>query len=385
MIVFLIRAIVFPLAWLWAMGIAKKHEDTDSKARMKVGAAIVAGVVLTAGIGYLLYDFQEDARTGMYERMNDSLKQVTGAAAYEEQGKAIVSKGNQIDILSGQRVVAQTSLDAYLAAGNITGYEETLGNLVVFETNLGLAQMDLAWASTYQARLGQEDAFFRSLQPAVKAQDDDAILQATAQREVAKAAPADLAGALLDAEKELQKQAVALNEARVTVMHYELLDDARPLTADEQTMYEAAQAEHSDVAQKHAEAEAAAAQALAAAQAARFELPVPTSVMPFEKLTERVEQHMGIKTKAEADMMDWMVYLLYPGLIGVFYAPLFFALGSIMANAWEPSESIGYKKYPAGALAYFLFFGAFGWPSLLFSAWGFWDIDVRSKEGQIAL
>ncbi len=385
MIIFLFRAIVFPMAWLWAMAIAKKHEDADPKARRKVAAAIVVGVLATGAIGFMLYDFQEDTRANMYDRMNDKLSQVYGASAFEEQGKNIIAKSNQRDILQRQLDVGNEQLAQYAAEGNLTAYEEMAGNVATFQANLFIALHDLEWATIYQDRLNEENRFYNSIQGHIANQDDDALMAAATQRQADQTRGDEaLRTNLLDAEKDLQKARSEHEAAQAQVLYYDLLEDVRPLTAEEQELADAAAAELAETSAERDAAEAAASAARAAATGS-IELPVPEDVYRSEKLPGRTTYHLNIKTSADEDMMVWMNYLLYPGLIGVFYAPLMIALGSVMANAWEPSESVGYKKYPGASLGLFLFFGAFGWPALLFSAWGFWDIDVRSKEGQISL
>lgn len=99
----------------------------------------------------------------------------------------------------------------------------------------------------------------------------------------------------------------------------------------------------------------------------------------------RSNRAFEIKDKAEADMATWMNFLLLPGLIGAFFAPLSMAAGNVLKNAWEPSETVGYKPYPGASMGWFLLLGAFGVPALFFAAWAFWDMDVRSTEGQISL
>lgn len=92
-----------------------------------------------------------------------------------------------------------------------------------------------------------------------------------------------------------------------------------------------------------------------------------------------------IKDRAVRDMWTFSLLFLWPSLLGAFFAPLAFALGSILARAFVPSDTVGYKPYPGAAAGLFLLFGAFGLPSLLFAAWTFNDAFNRSAEGQIAL
>ncbi len=108
---------------------------------------------------------------------------------------------------------------------------------------------------------------------------------------------------------------------------------------------------------------------------------------PFDytDMDKRTDRAFGIKDKAVSDMSQTYLLLVYPGLIGLFYAPLVFALGNVLRRAWEPSDSVGFKPYPAGGMGFFLLLGAFGVPALFFAAWTFMDMEGRSREGQIAL
>ncbi len=383
MIVFLVRAAIFPLAWVWAMGIAKRHEDTDPAARKKVAASIVAGLVLAAGVGYLLYDFQEDARTGMYDTFEGRMAQVYGENAYNDQTVNIVAKTTQVGAIGKNLVIAQEAFDAAVIAGNATAMEAEMTKVVDLTAALDLAERDLAAAQTYQARLQQEHAFFQSIHIHVVNQDDAALRNAVQQRFAASQPDAVLAPALLDAEKARDAAHKALDEAAVAVLALDLMEQAG-MAVDPAERQEA-EAALNQAQNDFPAARIDAQEALAALQDAGIEEPVPSDVYDSEKLPSRTDYWLAVKDDAEADMQQVMVFLLFPGVIGVFYAPIMVALGNVMANAWEPSSSVGYKKYPGLSLGLFLFFGAFGWPALLFSAWGFWDIDVRSKEGQIAL
>lgn len=94
---------------------------------------------------------------------------------------------------------------------------------------------------------------------------------------------------------------------------------------------------------------------------------------------------LAIKDGAVADMAKFSWLFLWPSLAGAFYAPLAFALGSILRKSFKPSDTVGFKPYPGAAAGFFLLFGAFGLPSIPFAAWTFNDALGRSEEGQIAL
>jgi hypothetical protein len=109
---------------------------------------------------------------------------------------------------------------------------------------------------------------------------------------------------------------------------------------------------------------------------------------PLEKpdnMDENVDAALALKDRAVADMHLSFWLFLWPSLAGAFLAPVIFAMGSILGKAFEPSDTVGFKKYPGAAAGFFLLFGAFGVPSVPFAAWTLLDMETRSREGQIAL
>jgi hypothetical protein len=98
-----------------------------------------------------------------------------------------------------------------------------------------------------------------------------------------------------------------------------------------------------------------------------------------------VDSALAVKDRSVKDMQTFMWIFVWPSLFGAFLAPVVFAVGSILGKAFEPSDTVGYKKYPGAAAGWFLLFGAFGVPSIPFAAWTYLDFEARSREGQIAL
>jgi hypothetical protein len=91
------------------------------------------------------------------------------------------------------------------------------------------------------------------------------------------------------------------------------------------------------------------------------------------------------KDEGVSDLQQFMVIFVYPGLVGMLFAPILFNIGRTLNAAWVPSESVGFKPYPANSGSLFLVLGAFGIPAALFAAWAFMDVEARSAEGQINL
>ena len=124
----------------------------------------------------------------------------------------------------------------------------------------------------------------------------------------------------------------------------------------------------------HAQDDAAIKSAIAAA---RWDYPAHTAADSAAAF--------AMKDQSVHDMRNAMWFFLWPSLTGAFFAPLAFALGSILRKSFVPSDTVGFKPYPGGAAGFFLLFGAFGLPSIPFAAWTFLDLERRSAEGQIAL
>lgn len=129
----------------------------------------------------------------------------------------------------------------------------------------------------------------------------------------------------------------------------------------------------------------AAVQAQDDAEAKRLIAERSDAVADDEDLDARAAQAFAVKDDAASDMNTVLTWFVYPGLVGVFFAPLVWAVGSILRKAWEPSDSVGFKPYPHGAASLFLLLGALGVPALFFAGWTFLDLQNRSDEGQIAL
>lgn len=273
---FLLRTLLFPLAWMWALAVARRHRETDPRAVARVGTAIVLGVVLAVGVTGLLWMFQQDARSEMYDALDGRLAVAVGESEYQDQVARITAAEGQLD-----------TLGRLLAEAEEAGEEE---NATTFRANIEAAQVARAEAMERRDELEPAHALYGRVSDAVQAQDDGRAKQIVAG--------ADYDYPNMDA-----------NSARA----------------------------------------------------------------------------FGVKDDAVQDMRAVMVWLLYPGVVGVLFAPLAIALGSVLRTVWEPSESVGFKPYPGRALGLFLLMGAFGVPALFFAAWGFWDMDVRSTTGQISV
>lgn len=269
----LVATIVFPLLWLQALGLARRHASDDPRARAKVLVAIVLGVLIALGGAYKLVEFQQGATTGMYTSLEGRLAKAIGESEYQD------------------------SLAAIDAANNA---------LPKIEANLANATDDAKRAELEAAR--------------------DATLKARSDA-----------------------------QAKVTLLtpNHELFGRLQQAVADQD-----------DAAIRSLVATAPAYPKDAAAGA---------------------EAALAIKDAAVSDMQRFSWLFLWPSLAGAFYAPLAFALGSVLRKSFQPSDTVGFKPYPGASAGLFLLLGAFGLPAIPFAAWTFDDAKGRSEEGQIAL
>lgn len=269
----LVATIVFPLLWMQALRLARRHKGDDARGPLKVGVAMVVGLgILGAGV-YGILGFQADAQAGMYDSMQVRLAGAVGEAEYQEALAAITAADN-----------ALPKIEANLA--NATDDAKRAELEAARDATLK-ARSD---AVTKVALLEPNHALFARLEQAVADQDDAAIRSLFAQ---APAYPKDSA---------------------------------------------------------------------VGAEAA-----------------------LAIKDGAVDDMQQFTWLFIWPSLAGAFFAPMAFALGSILRKSFKPSDTVGFKPYPGASAGLFLLFGAFGLPSIPFAAWTFNDALGRSEEGQIAL
>jgi hypothetical protein len=268
----LVATVLFPVLWMQALRLARRHEDVDPRARAKVVVAIVAGLAIGLAGTYALIGFFASSEEGMYDALNVRLAEAVGETEYKDQ---VATAG-------------------------------------AAEKAIPIIEMNLANATDPAKR---------------------AALQ------------------------------TALNDTQKS------LDDARRRSAEleaNHAAYERINASIPD--QDDAQLRALVAQAPA-----------------YEDKDERATTAFAIKDRAVADMQLFGILFLWPSLAGAFFAPLAFALGSILRKAFVPSDTVGFKPYPGGAAGAFLLLGAFGLPSVPFAAWTFHDAFGRSEEGQIAL
>lgn len=359
------RTVVFPLMWMQAMRFARDQEDVDPRAPTKLTAAIVVSVVLTAGVGALLYagapgvpsyiiPGYSDLRSGMYDSLDSRL-----AEAVEESG--VEGYQGQVD-----RIEASLNTMRILA--------RNLQELVEDEGDPGQA-------ADADRLHGEHEESLEALQP----EEGEGLVERLRDAEDVE----DLAAQVREGVDRMQSAASALNDTAS-----QLNDTASVFASAHQnetdTVHEALD-ELVALADNHRlylELKAVVAQEQAKrplVQETRNERIQETVAASGLDVTEGVEGAIGRYDDAKADMDRVFLILLIPGLVGVFYAPLVLAMGSVLRTRFEPSATVGYKPYPGRAMGLFLLLGGFGIPALFFAAWAFQDMEIRRLEGQIAL
>jgi hypothetical protein len=289
----LVATLLFPLAWVRSMALARRHVDVDPRGPAKVAAAIVVGVVLVAGGIFVLFGFQDNAKAGMYDSMETRVAAAVGETTYQDNVATIDAADNAIPVIERNLVNATAAAERMAQDGSTTAAEQEKANKT--RDDLATALKKTRDQRTHSERnvttFAPNHALFLRLQPLIEDQDDSAIR----------------------------------------------------------------------------------------AEVARTGLDTPAGMQ------EGTAAALAIKDEAVSDMHLSLWLFVWPSLAGMFFAPLAFALGSILRNTFVESDSVGFKPYPGGAAGWFLLFGAFGLPSIPFAAWVFMDAENRSVEGQIAL
>lgn len=279
----LVATIVFPLVWLQALRLARRHGDADPRARVKVLLSIAVSLGIAAVGTYGLLGFVASAEAGIYDSMGDRLAVAVGESEYQDALATAATAGKAIGIIEAN--LANATDDAKRAE---------------LQAALDIQRTTLAGSQARSAELQDNHEAYLAIADAVAAQDDDAI--------------------------------------------HRLVADVPAFT------------------------------------------DLSTSKFPkFGDLADNEAAAFAIKDRSVDDLGLFAWVFLWPSLVGAFFAPLAFALGSILRKAYEPSATVGFKPYPGAAAGFFLLLGAFGVPSLVFAAWTFNDAFGRSEEGQIAL
>jgi len=166
----LLAVIVFPIAWMRMLRLARRHKADDPRAVAKVAAGIVVALLVAGGLGYEFNKFQHGATRGIYTSMDKRLSAAVGEGEYGDNVATVAASDVAIPII--QRNLANA----------------TAANDTAKMTDLSKALNDTTkardTAAGKVATLTPNHQLYLSLQPDVVAQDDAAI-----RSKVAAAAP----------------------------------------------------------------------------------------------------------------------------------------------------------------------------------------------------
>lgn len=367
--------VLFVLGARTLLRVAGRHRDDDPKGPTKAVVATVLGLLLAAGSLLVLAGFEKAATEGVHQRMIDgpegSLKIAIGESAYQDAlttiEKRVGPSGSIPTIILPKLAEANATIFAYLAAHpeqdasspdlpanikeNVTKRDETLQALAA-------ARLEVRDAEKMQRMRTPNHKAWQILEPKLREHRD-----AEAEEMVRELAHAGTVTRHLP----LDESAAASNEA--------------PCVRDTKT-------------------------GLCA---------VPLQPMGLQHVYKDVHQHevpfeeggpfAFAKARGSVDQLHThMLLFVYPSVVAVLFAPMAFAGGSILRQAYVPSDSVGFKPYPGRAAGWFFLVLGLGSPmavllmpgmppildlfglfALPLAALLLRDLHKRSLEGQIAL
>lgn len=189
----LAATILFPLVWMRAMRLARRHADADPRGVAKVGLAIVLGVGVAAGGAIVLLGIQASAVDGMYGSLNTRLAAATGESEYQDNLATVATAEG-----------ALPKIEANLAN------ETDPAKAAELRQALNDTRKQLVAAEARAAALEPNHALYGRLQEHVEAQDDEAI-----RDEVAAAGLDDPAGIEAGTEAALGVKDASVQDMRV--------------------------------------------------------------------------------------------------------------------------------------------------------------------------
>ena len=183
----LVATVLFPILWMKALALARRHEDVDPRARLKVLVAIAASLGIALAGAYTLLSFFASAEAGMYESMDARLETAVGEAEYQEQLSIIEASNNALPKIRAALVNATDDKRPAL--------QETL------ETT----EADLAKAEARRDELESVHTHYALIEAAVADQDDAEV------RRLASEVPAfsEVSGSKFPAHEDIEANSEA--------------------------------------------------------------------------------------------------------------------------------------------------------------------------------
>ena len=108
----LLTVILFPIFWMRAMRLARRHGDADPRGAAKVGLAIVVSLAILLGGAFMLLTFQQKAEHTMYTKSLDQRVAIAvGESTYQENVAAVTAADGAIPIIERNLANATASGD----------------------------------------------------------------------------------------------------------------------------------------------------------------------------------------------------------------------------------------------------------------------------------
>lgn len=192
----LLTVLLFPIFWMRALKLARRHHDVDPRGAAKVGIAIVLSVAILAGGAFVLLGFQEKAEHTMYTKsLNQRVAIAVGESKYQENVAAVAAADVAIPIIERNLANATRDGDDAKAAELSKALNDTRTARNKAEANVAL------YAPNHD--------LYGRLVPAIEAEDDARIRSILDQDPLAQ--PADMDQHVDDA--------LALKDRAVSDMH----------------------------------------------------------------------------------------------------------------------------------------------------------------------
>lgn len=192
----LAATVLFPLLWMRAVRLARRHSDADPRAVAKVGLAILVGAGLALGGAIVALGIQAAAVDGMYDSLDTRLAATTGESEYQDNLATVATAEG-----------ALPKIEANLANETGAGNQAKMAEL---RQALNDTRRQLAEAQARAVELEPNHALYGRLQEHVADQDDDAI-----RDEVADAGLDDPAGMEAGTEAALGVKDASIEDMRL--------------------------------------------------------------------------------------------------------------------------------------------------------------------------
>src|SRR4029077_15544370 len=95
----LLAVLLFPIAWVKMLRLARRHKADDPRAVAKVAVGILVSLLVLAGGAYQFGKFQHGATNGRYTSMDKRRPSAVGESAYQDNVAIVSSSDLAIPII----------------------------------------------------------------------------------------------------------------------------------------------------------------------------------------------------------------------------------------------------------------------------------------------